>query len=99
MSEEMEFGPNILSLTDEDGNEHEFEILDELDVDDKHYIALLPASEEDFEDDEDDGQLIVLRSEEEDGEEFLAYIEDEEEFNRIAAMFVERLSDEYDFEE
>lgn len=99
MSDEMEFGPNILSLTDEDGNEHEFEILDELDVDDKHYVALLPADEEDFEDEEDDGQLIVLRSEEEDGEEFLAYIEDEEEFNKIAAMFVERLSDEYDFEE
>lgn len=77
---------------------HEFEILDELDVDDKHYVALIPA-EESAEDEEEEGQLIVLRSEEEDGEEYLAYIEDEEEFNRVAAMFVERLSEEYDFEE
>ncbi len=98
MSDEMDFGPSVLSLTDEDGVEHEFEILDELDVDDKHYVALIPA-EESAEDEEEEGQLIVLRSEEEDGEEYLAYIEDEEEFNRVAAMFVERLSEEYDFEE
>ncbi len=99
MSDEMEFGPNILSLTDEDGNEHEFEILDELDLDDTHYVALIPADEENLEDEDEDGQLIVLKSEEENGEEFLAYIEDEEEFNRVAAIFVERLSEEFDFEE
>ena len=30
-------------------------------------------------------------------EEFLVAIEDEEEFNRISAIFVERLSDEFEF--
>ncbi|MFA9379799.1 MAG: DUF1292 domain-containing protein [Acetanaerobacterium sp.] len=99
MAEEMDFGPNVLSLTDEDGNEHEFEILDELDLDEKHYVALIPASEEALEDEEEEGQLIVLKSEEENGEEYLAYIEDEEEFGRVAGMFVERLSEEYDFED
>ncbi len=99
MADELDFGTNVLSLTDEDGIEHEFEILDELDLDDKHYVALIPANEEDTGDEEDEGQLIVLRSEEEEGEEYLAYIEDEEEFNRVAALFVERLSEEYDFED
>ena len=97
MAEDLEYGPNLLSLTDEDGQEHEFEILDELDEGDNHYVALVPCSEED--DDDEDGQLIVLKSEEEDGEEFLAYIEDEDEFNKIAAIFVERLSEEYDIED
>lgn len=99
MAEELEFGPDLISLTDEEGIEHEFEILDELEDGDYHYVALLPAGDFDEQDEEDEGQLIVLRSEEENGEEFLAYIEDEDEFNRIAAMFVERLSEEYDFEE
>lgn len=99
MADEMDFGANVLSLTDEEGIEHEFEILDELEVDDRHYVALIPAGSNGDEDEEEEGQLIVLRSEEEDGEEYLAYIEDEEEFNRVAAMFVERLSEEFDFED
>ncbi|MFQ9871553.1 MAG: hypothetical protein ACLRVT_00480 [Oscillospiraceae bacterium] len=30
MSEEMEFGPDLMTLLDEEGNEHEFEVADTL---------------------------------------------------------------------
>lgn len=98
MADELDFGSNLLSLLDEEGNEHEFEILDEVDVDDNHYVALIPTSEADADDDEE-GQLIVLRSEEEEGEEYLAYIENEEEFNKVSKIFVDRLSEEYDIKD
>ena len=43
--EQSGFGPEILNLLDEDGNEHEFELLDELDTEDgEHYIAIFPTA-------------------------------------------------------
>jgi len=98
MSEELEYGPDILSLVDEDGVEHSFELIDSLDVDDKSYVALIPVVDDDSLEN-DDGELIILRIIEEDGQEFLEAIEDEDEFNEISAMFMERLEDFYDIEE
>ncbi|MBQ9937066.1 MAG: DUF1292 domain-containing protein [Oscillospiraceae bacterium] len=99
MSEEMtNFGPEILNLIDEDGVEHEFELLDELDTDDgEHYIAIFPtaANGEDYID--SDGELIIMKIDRDDPDECFTHIEDEEEFNRISAIFVERLSDEFEF--
>ena len=43
MSEEKEYNPELLNLVDDEGNEHEFEILDVLDLDDKQYFALIPV--------------------------------------------------------
>ena len=40
-NEEFEsFEPDLISLLDEDGNEYEFEILDEIDFKDSHFYAL-----------------------------------------------------------
>ena len=99
MSEPMEFGPDILTLVDEEGNEHEFEVVDSLEEGEQRYLALIPVmTEEELE--EDDGELVVLRATAgEDGEEYLEPIEDEEEFNRISATFVERLEALYEFED
>ena len=92
------FGPEILNLIDEDGNEHEFELLDELDTDDgEHYIAIFPTASnaEDYID--SDGELIIMKIDRNDPDESYMHIESEEEFDRIAAIFVDRLSDEFEF--
>ena len=34
---------DIISLMDDDGNEYEFEVLDEIDYKDGHYYALMPT--------------------------------------------------------
>ena len=99
MSEPMEFGPDILTLVDEEGNEHEFEVIDSLEEGEQRYLALVPVMDEE-ELEQDDGELVILRAtagEEED--EYLEPIEDEEEFNRISAIFVERLEEFYEFED
>lgn len=99
MSEEMNanFGPEILNLIDEEGNEHEFELLDEIDIDNEHYIAIFPtaANSEDYF--SSDGELIIMKVDKDDPDESYMHIESEEEFDKISAIFVDRLSEEFEF--
>ncbi len=97
MSEEMEFGPDILVLTDDDGEEHEFEVLDSLDTDNGSYVALAPVFEEGQELLDDDGQLVILKAFEDEEGEYFEAIQDEAEFDSVAAIFMERLQEDFDF--
>lgn len=97
MSEE--FGPDIVSVTDENGVEHIFEELDRVETDDARYVALTPYYDEASEIIEDDGELIILKVVEEDGETYLEPIEDETEFDEIGEIFEKRLSELYELEE
>ena len=97
MSEE--FGNSIVSLLDEDGNEHQFELLDAIETDDGRYVALLPIYSEAEDAIEDDGELIILEVVNHEGEDILIPIEDEERFDEIAEIFEERLSEYYEINE
>ncbi len=95
-----EFTPEIVSIFDEDGNEHLFEELDRIETDKGKYVALLPyvESEEDELQDENN-ELIILRVIEDNDEYYLEPIEDENEFNEIGELFEERLSEIFIFED
>lgn len=98
-NDEMEFGPDILTLQDDEGVDHDFEVLDTYeDDDDNRYMALVPVEDEEALE-SDDGELVILKVQSEDEEEFLAAIEDETEFDKISAIFMERLEEYYDFTE
>ena len=43
--------------------------------------------------------MILLKSEMEGEEEFLVAIEDEEEFNKVSEIFLDRLDEYYDIQE
>ncbi len=96
---ENEFETNTVVLTDDEGNEQEFEILDSYEEGDDLYYALMPlyVNSEDLL--SDDGELVVLKSVEENGEELLATIDSDEEYERIGNIFLERLTAEDDEEE
>lgn len=101
MSEERnEFTPDLFTLEDEDGNEKVFELLDVMEYQDDTYYALMPYYGED-EDAlaEDDGEFVILKSENIDGEDMLVSIEEDEEFEKIGNLFLERLNEIYDDEE
>ena len=102
MEQEKEFEEmDTLSLVDEDGVEHEFEIADVLEVDDQEYMALVPLLDE-GEEDEEDGELVLLRVSQElddSGEPYLEAIQDEAEYDKLAQLFMSRLKEYYDFEE
>ena len=93
------YNPDIVSVVDEDGEEHTFEELDRIETDDARYVALLPVYDEAEDILDDDGELIILKANEEDGETYLEPIEDEDEFNEIGSIFEERLSDLFDIHE
>ena len=95
---EMEYTPDILTLEDEDGNESAFEVLDTMELDGKTYVALTPYFEDPEEMLEGDAELVVLVSEEVDGEEFLASIDDDDEYEKVADAFDEYL-DNCEFDE
>lgn len=99
MPEEMEFGPDILTLVDDEGVEHQFEVIDTLELEDDRYIALIPVYDDAEEAVEDDGELILLKAEMEGDEEFLVAIEDEEEFNKVSEIFLDRLDEYYDIQD
>lgn len=90
-----DYEPVIVSVVDEEGEEHIFEELDIIETDDKEYVALLPVYDEDVVDEA--GELIILIRNYDGDEIYLEPIEDEDEFMRIGKMFEERLADMFDF--
>ena len=105
MSEE--FGPDFITVTDEDGNEFELEHLDTLEYNGQTYMAFFPAVSEDAQegepadidlDDEEYG-LIIMKVVEEDGEELLSTLDSDEELDAVYDLFVESLFDEDESEQ
>ena len=86
--EELE---NILTLTDEDGNETEFEYLDSVDYQGKEYIVLIPN-------DEDATEIVILEVQpvDEELENYIA-VEDEAILEAVYAIFKDRFKDIMNF--
>ncbi|MCL2588148.1 MAG: DUF1292 domain-containing protein [Oscillospiraceae bacterium] len=84
-----EFGGDFVSITDEEGNEFELELLDALVHNDIYYHAFIPAAAE--EDGEEDLEIIILKAVDQDGEELLSTLDSEEELAEVYDLFMERL--------
>ena len=84
-TEEEYFDTEIYTLTDEEGNDEEFELIGKYMENGITYNALIPADEK-----KQTGEYIILRREaDENGDIYLATIEDDDEFDRIADIFDE----------
>lgn len=92
--EEMFSEDEIIELTDEEGNESQFEIIGSHEIDGVTYFALVP-----IEDNEDEEYVILKAETDEEGEETLVTIDDDEEFERIADIFDDELFSEIDYDE
>ena len=80
------------TLTDEDGNELEFELIGSGEVDGVMYYAMVPADEAEDEN-RDTYEYVILKSEvDENGDESLFTIDDDEEFDRVADFFDDMFS-------
>ncbi len=93
----------VLVLVDEEGAEMEFELIAELDIQDNKYRVLLPLDEfffEEAEEDESDGEVedggvvIFKVMYDEEGNEFLADIDDDEEWEMVADVWQELTENE-----
>lgn len=82
------YGSDYISISDEEGNEYELEVLMTLDWNGSSYMAVIPAS--------DDGEteelgVSILKSTEEDGEPLLSIIEDETELQTVYDLIMDQL--------
>ncbi len=79
---------DLISLVDEEGNEYEFEVLDEIDYKDGHYYALMPTFDLPEQDIESGSTYMIFEAvEDENGEPQLAEIEDEDLLDEISEIF------------
>ncbi len=85
MDQEMDTAEDIVTLVDEEGKNHDFQVVDIIEVEGKEYALLLPADSDDPEQDE----VLVLRFEEDRFE----MIEDEAEFQKVVKV-LEELNEE-----
>ena len=83
---------NVITLSDEDGNDVEFEFLDLLEYEGKEYIVLLPP---------DDDSVVILEIQSDENSETENYIgiEDEQLLMKLFGVFKEKNSDFFDFED
>ncbi len=88
-----EYTPDLITLLDEDNQEHNFEILDIIEDRDSKYYALLPCFDSKEEMLYDRGDYLILEAIDENGEEQLAEIEDGELKYKLQRIFDERFED------
>lgn len=95
MSEE--FGPDFITITDEDGHDFELEHVDTIEYKGQIYMAFFPADTgEEQENDEEENGLIILKVVNEDGEEQLSTLDSEEELQEVYDQLMETLFAEDD---
>ncbi len=87
-----EYGMNIVTLVDDEGNQMEFEVLDAIETDDGRYIALLPIPEAGS---ESDGEYFILQVVSGDGQDELIEVEDSELMETLADIFEGRFEELY----
>lgn len=93
MSEE--YGNDYVVLTDEDGNEVEFQHIDTVEVDGETYMAFIPAELAV----DEEAEVVILKVIEENGEEILASVDNDEEADKVFEIVMERVEDMYEDEE
>ncbi len=94
--DELDASTDFMTLVDDEGNEHMFDVLDAVETDDARYLAMVPRYEDPQEQLESDDELVIMKVLTDEEGEYLEAIEDEAEFNHISAIFTERLQEDYD---
>lgn len=95
---EENFGPDFITVTDEDGNDFELELVDTLEHKGITYYAMFPAVEEDeatgepkdVDADDEEYGLVIMKGIEENGEELLSTLDSDEELDEVYELFMER---------
>ena len=82
---------SIISLTDENGVETEFEYLDCIEYEGKEYLVLIPAVEE-------SNEIVILEVEpvDEENENYIS-VDNEQTLNAVYEIFKDRFKDVLDF--
>ena len=97
-----EYTPDLYELEDENGEKTMFEMLDAMEYEGETYYALTPFFDEEQGDEmlEDSGEVVILKSEyDENGEKLMVSIDDDELYEKIGNIFIDRIQDMFEFED
>lgn len=84
------------TLTDEDGNEIDFEVIGQYEKNGEQYFAMIPV--EDEEENNDILEYVILKLAKEGDEEILVTVDDDDELDDIADYFDDLFSQEIDYD-
>ena len=95
---EDSFGPDLITVTDEEGNDFELELVDALEHKGITYYAMFPTVEEDeatgeprdVDADDEEYGLVIMKAIVENGEELLSTLDSDEELDTVYELFMER---------
>ncbi len=88
---DSDFGPNYVTIEDDEGNEYELEHLSTLEFEGQEYMVFLPA---DMDEDDPDYGFVILRVEEVDGEEQFVSVDDDDTLQRVYDYYMEQVFSE-----
>jgi uncharacterized protein YrzB (UPF0473 family) len=87
-NEEEYYEPDIISVTDDDGNEIQFELLERYETDDDVYVAITQYRDDAEEIVEADFEVLILKVIEDGENEYLQEIEDEMEYEQVSDILM-----------
>lgn len=85
-----EYGDNIISISDDEGNDFELLVLDEADMNGVHYLALTEAKNPE---EEENLEVIILKviQDEGSGEDLLSTVDSDDELEAIYQIFEDQM--------
>ena len=85
-----EYGDNIISISDDEGNDFELLVLDEADMNGVHYLALTEAKNPE---EEENLEVIILKviQDEESGEDLLSTVDSDDELEASYQIFEDQM--------
>ena len=89
--------PKIIKTQDENGEIHNFELIDVLNVDDQEYGLLVYLDEKEKTEEDEEDEVIIMRLSKQDDAYTFETIENDDEFNKVVS-YLENES-EYVFDE
>lgn len=94
-----EFSADFITLIDDEGVEHSFEILDIIENDDGCFYALLPSNNNGRNNTEEYSSYYIFEAIEENGEQVLAEVEDDNLLEKLSQAFETKFEDLYEYNE
>ena len=99
MDNEELYEPDIISVTDEDGKEILFELLERYETDDNTYVAITEYRDDETEIVEADFEVIILKVVvDKNGDEYLEEIQDDNEYEQVSDILMAKVEQKYDVE-
>lgn len=99
MEDNNNYESAVFTLTDEEGNEIDFEVIGQHEMNGEHYVALLPVEQEETENNDNvELEYVILKLAKDGDEEILVTVDDDEEFDNVADYFDDMFSQEIDYD-